>query len=795
MRESFGSDGQPGSYSDIDVTDCLFIVGHNVAATQTVLWSRMLDRIHSANPPQVIVMDPRRSATAEAATVHLRPRIGTNVAVLNGLQHLLIRSGAVNAGFVTAHTVGYDELCKVVEKYTPQYVEEISGIPAAQLVQVSTILGSTRRLVSSCLQGVYQSNQATAAACQINNLHLLLGLIGQAGSGVLQMNGQPTAQNNRETGCNGEYPGFRNPGNPQHMQEICRHWRIPLSRLPHWAESPTHIMEMLRFIEQDSLQLLWVIGTNPLVSLPELDRVRRLLTKPSLFLVVQDAFMTETAQLADLVLPAAMWAEKTGSFTNADRTVHLSMKAVEPPGQARSDLDIFLLYAERMDFRDQDGHKLLQFSTPEEAFDDWKKSSLGRPCDYSGLSYAKLTGGSGVQWPCNAESSPDGTERLFSDWHFFTDVDYCESYGHDLQTGSPLSEAEYRQLNPAGRAILKSCHYRPAEEEPDADYPLRLSTGRQVHHFHTRTKTGRDRHLNAGSGNDAFVQVSQADAARYQLASGDMCLVSSRRGQIQVRCEVGDIEDGQVFIPFHYGYWDSGDGRARAANELTVTSWDSVSKQPMFKGGAVQIRKANGVVLPEHQTAAIDSASRKSTTNAAATETTTHRHLIDAVLSVHSGISQLLHLYDRLIVDYNFDQEVRNGLKTLNTLAVSCKDRLAPFFSQYADNGRDERRNQAVVNSQQTFIHSLFPPGRFETGTVSRSYVELRDMQHLYMVLQQLTIEFTSLTPVAAALQDTEMTAAVEFIQHELHRQTEWALNKVKTSSMQTLVVPVPIGK
>ena len=287
----------------------------------------------------------------------------------------------------------------MVDHYPPDVVETITGVPAIQLHAAADALGRARTLLTTALQGVYQSNQATAAACQLNNINLLLGQIGRPGAGLLQMNGQPTAQNNRETGCNGEYPGFRNHLNEAHMKEIAEAWNVELHQMPHWQESPTHVMQILQYVESGSVDLLWVIGTNPLVSLPDLDRVRRLLTRPDLFLVVQDIFLTETAQLADVVLPAAMWGEKTGTFTNADRTCHLSLKAIEPPGQCKSDLDIFLDYGRRMGWRGKDGRELLPWKTPEEVFEAWKALSAGRPCDYSGMTYTALTGGSGIQWP------------------------------------------------------------------------------------------------------------------------------------------------------------------------------------------------------------------------------------------------------------------------------------------------------------------------------------------------------------------------------------------------------------
>lgn len=566
MRESFGADGQPGSYADVDFTDCIFMMGHNPAATQTVLWSRILDRLDGPSPPKLIVVDPRLSESGRRATLHLAPRIGTNLALLNGIQHLLFKNGWIDDEYVSKHVIGREELEATVAEYDPKAVESITGVPAKQLEQAAHILGASKNLLSTALQGVYQSNQATASACQINNINLLRGMFGKPGRGVLQMNGQPTAQNNRETGCDGEFPGFRNHMNPRHMDELARLWNVDPVTVPHWGE-PTHIQNLLKYVAAGTVGMFWVSGTNPLVSLPNLPRAREVLTAPGLFLVCQDIYMTETAAVADVVLPAAQWGEKTGCFTNADRTVHISHKAVEPPGECRSDMDIFLDYGRRMRFRDKDGGELLPWGTAEEVFEAWKKVSAGRPCDYSGLSYERLTGGAGVQWPCN-EANPAGTERLFADGVFFTDVEYCESFGHDLETGAPYSRAQYAAMNPAGRAILKTCRYAPSMEEPDEEFPLRLSTGRKTHHFHTRTKTGRT--ALQGACPEPEVRVSAADAERFGVGDREMVVVRSRRGAVEVRCRVGRIGEGQVFLPFHFGYWDLEDGRARAANELTV---------------------------------------------------------------------------------------------------------------------------------------------------------------------------------------------------------------------------------
>jgi anaerobic selenocysteine-containing dehydrogenase len=357
-------------------------------------------------------------------------------------------------------------------------------------------------------------------------------------------------------------------------------------RIPHWSP-PTHAMQIFRYAEQGSIKLLWVSATNPAVSLPELHRVRRILSDESLFLVVQDAFLTETAALADVVLPAALWGEKTGTFTNADRTVHLSERAVDPPGQARSDLDIFLDYADRMAFRDRNGHRLITWTDPESAFQAWQACSAGRPCDYTGLSYERLRGG-GVQWPCNADQ-PQGTERLYVDGRFNTDPGYCEDFGHDLATGADLTAEEYRAAQVDGRAFLHPAEYQPSPEVPGPEYPFRLVTGRTVYQFHTRTKTGRIPALNDAAP-DVWVELNVDDAADLGIAEGDMVRVQAARGAVRGPARLSGIRPGVVFVPFHYGYWDAPDGAPeRAANELTITAWDPVSKQPLFKSAAVRV--------------------------------------------------------------------------------------------------------------------------------------------------------------------------------------------------------------
>ncbi len=602
FKESFGADGQPGSYTDIEHADAVFLFGHNMAETQTVLWMRILDRTHADDPPTLVCVDPRRTKVAEEALrtggVHLAPKVGTNLALMNGLTRELFVNRWVDQEWVAAHTVGADGLRETVEPYTPETVGEICGIAPDDLRRAARIFGESDAVLSTVLQGFYQSHQATAASVAVNNLHLLRGLIGRPGCGILQMNGQPTAQNTRECGADGDLPAFRNWENAEHVAELARLWNVDPLKIPHWAP-PTHAMQIFRYAEQGSIGFLWISATNPAVSMPESARVRRILSGDQCFVVVQDMFLTETAELADVVLPAAAWGEKQGTYTNVNRTVHLSEKAVEPPGEAQSDLDIFLMYADAMGFEDKDGSRLIPWRTPEEAFDAWRECTRGRPCDYTGLSYATLRGPTGIPWPCN-EDAPDGTDRLYTDPVFPTSSDYCETYGHDLLTGGAVTPQEHKAMRPDGRAVLKGCEYTPAHEAPGEEFPLLYTTGRTVYHFHTRTKTGRARSLHDAAP-DAWVELSAGDAHRLGVAEGDVVRVESPRGTIEVRARVGQVMEGAVFAPFHYGSWDldglAPDEQNRQANELTMSVWDPVSKQPYVKTAAcrvVRVRSGDG---------------------------------------------------------------------------------------------------------------------------------------------------------------------------------------------------------
>lgn len=540
------------------------------------------------------------------------------------------------------------------------------------------------------------------------------------------------------------------------MQELADLWNIDLQKVPHWGQ-PTHIMSMLNHIEEGSISVFWIIATNPLVSLPDLERIRQLFTKKDLFVIVQDIFMTETAEIADVVLPGSASGEKTGCFTNVDRTVHISHKAIDPPGQAKSDLEIFIDYAKRMEFKNKKGEPLVWWNTPGEAFTAWQKCSEGRPCDYSGLSYEKLSAGSGIQWPCNKEH-PDGTERLFTDGKFFTDIDVCESYGHDLETGAPLNRDQYLEMAPVGRAILKTAEYRQSEEMPSDEYPLSLSTGRNVYHFHTRTKTGRVPQLQKARPT-AVVQISNIDAEHYGIKDGEDVIVSSRRGKIQVPARVGEIEPGQVFIPFHYGYWDDAE-KARAANELTTDTWDFISKQPVFKSGAVKVEPAGVEIHGVHRPKVPNKQTPKTEHKARMLESFIEKFGVDLIT--------LGEMYSRLR-EREKNYELREGMHVLQNITQNMQARLQPIFTRY---GVFEKIQKAELQ--------LDLP---DSGVLSM-------LQYIFTHLSQVQAHIIVLTPTAGAMWDSEFVETIGFCEKELGRQISWTRNEMSVRAPQTLIVP-----
>ena len=559
--------------------------------------------------------------------------------------------------------------------------------------------------------------------------------------------------------------------------------------IPHWSP-PTHAMQIWRYAEQGSIKLLWISATNPAVSLPELSRIRSILAKDDLFVVVQDPFLTETAQYADVILPAAIWGEKTGAFTNVDRTVHLSEKAVEPPGEARSDLEIFLEYARRMDFRDKDGQPLIKWTDAEGAFEAWKACSKGRPCDYSGLSYDKLRGSPGVQWPCT-EGAPEGTERIYTDGYFNTEPDVCETYGHDLLTGAANSETEYKALNPAGRAILHPAEYRPPHETPGEQYPLLYTTGRTLYHFHTRTKTGRTPQLNDAAP-DVWVEVSEVDAERCGVYEGDVVRLESPRGELEARARVSGVREGVIFVPFHYGYFDrDGNDHNRAANELTLTEWDPVSKQPLFKVAAAKLIKvadSDGENAPAPTTAASAPAagevvatvggSRAEVRNEVSTDNVAVKgdykvHLANYLGLIHRAEQNLAEGFRQIAEGHAAEPDIYHLCRTLAAQCDAHAEKLRPFVVRYGENAPEEPER----------LHSdLF------RGTRDGGLGLLRDLQDLYLMASECEISWTVIGQAAQGARDTDLLEVVNACEGESATQLKWLRTRMKQAAPQALI-------
>lgn len=566
---AFGSDGPPGCFEDLDLAKCIILFGSNPAEMHPQVWERIHQNMRK-NGAKLVVVDPRVTYPARLAHQHLQLRPGTNAALLNGLLSVLITEDLVDHDFIARSTRGFSRLALAVMPYHPEKVAEITGVPAGDIRETARMFARAPSATTVFVQGVNQSGGATDAVNLILNMHLVTGKIGRPGSSPFSLVGQSTSMSNREVGGSSSFVGFRNPLNPRHRQEVAELWGVDQSVLP---TRTTDIMGMLRQVESGRLRVLWNVATNPAVSLPHQGFAREMLQR--VFLVVQDAYYpTETARFADVFLPAAQWGEKTGTYTNAERRVNLARQAVDPPGEAKADLEIVVELARRLG-----AGSLFPWSRPEEVFEEWKRLSRGRPCDMSGITYERLEKRGGLQWPCPHPDHP-GTPRLYQGGVFPTGREESQAYG-------PFN-------NDQGRALLWPAQYTPPPENPDAEYPFWLNTGRILEHYHSRTKTKRVPELNSLAP-DAYAEIHPADAAAMGIQQGDWVKVTSRRGWVRVRARVTPVvAQGQVFIPFHFGDLDPGEENLQqAVNHLTGTWVDPESAQPLFKVSACRLEKAD----------------------------------------------------------------------------------------------------------------------------------------------------------------------------------------------------------
>ena len=418
------------------------------------------------------------------------------------------------------------------------------------------------------------------------------------------------------------------------------------------------------------------------------------------------------------------------------------------------------------------------------------KLTFQRPCDYSYMTYEKLSEGSGIQWPCN-EANPNGTERLFVDGKFFTGIEECESFGHDLETGAPYDKAQYTAMNPNGRAILKSCHYVPEAEGTSDEFPLQLSTGRRARHFHTRTKTGRVPELQ-NRDPESYIQISDEDAKELEIVDGEMVVAESKRGQIEVKARVGLMAKGQVFVPFHYGYFDRTDDRARAANELTQERWDSVSKQPLFKSGAVRVKKVNGVQVhaKERHTSFVEKKEQDRTQPGDyAGKNDKRARLLETWMSnTITSFETLRDICDHVIPQVEgADFEISSGMQVMHGILTSCIDRAKPICEKY--NIKQSHRHEM----SETLRKHLFPEQLLEFSG-SPTYDVMRILTAFYLFLAQIEAHLIALLPAAQAVWDEEFVKLVEHQNEQIGRIKAWTQQQLKSRGPQILMVPCREG-
>lgn len=538
-KKSFGTDGPPGSYEDLATADVILLIGANVADNHPILCSR-LERNAKAT---LIVADPRVTKTAMMADIYLPVKPRSDIALVNGIAHILIRDGLIDRKYIDAHTTGFAELAKFLEKFTPEHVAEVTGLDIAMIERVAMLYGRAKSAMIAWTMGVNHSTQGTGTVNAINNLALLTGKIGKPGSAPFSITGQCNAMGTRETGFTSGLPGYRRFENPADRAELAGLWNIDEARIP--RQRGLAYPDIIEGAVAKKIRALWIIATNPVVSYPNFSILQQAFENLE-FLVVQDGFHpTPTTELAHLVLPAAIWGEKEGTYTNSERRVSKVNRAVRAPGEARTDFDIFLAIAEKLGVH---GDLFPGWSRPRDAFEEWRRISAGRLCDYSAMTWEEIESKGGMQW---------GGERLYSDGKFQFDD---------------------------GRAKLIPVECQPFPEQPNREYPFIFNTGRTVEHWHTRTKTGRVPILQRLSPR-AWLEMNPRDARKLGLNPHDRVSVVSRRNRVDgIELRVTEIVGpGQVFMPFHYEETNS--------NLVTQSAFDPVSREPNYKQCAVRVER------------------------------------------------------------------------------------------------------------------------------------------------------------------------------------------------------------
>ncbi len=519
---------------ELEDSDCILVTGSNTTEAHPLVASRILKAKEKGS--KLIVIDPRRTQVARYADIFVRQRLGTDVAWINGIMHIILKQGWEDKQFIESRTDGFDELKRDLENYPPERVEEITGISKADLRSIAETFAKAKRGAIVYAMGITQHTTGTENVLSLANLAMLTGNVGRLGTGVNPLRGQNNVQGACDMGgLPNVYPGYQSVADEAAAKKFEQAWKTSLSRKPGLT-----VTEVFQAIDEGKVKALYVMGENPLVSDPDLHHVEKALEKLEL-LVVQDIFLTETAKLAHVVLPGVSFAEKDGTFTSTDRRVQRVRKAIEPLGEAKQDWQIIAAVARRM--RAQG----FEYASPESIFDEMRELTPS----YHGITYEKIEK-VGIQWPCKTLED-QGTPFL------------------------------HRDQFAKGKGSFFPIPYRPPAEQIDEEFPFWLTTGRMGFHYHTRTMTGVSPSLQKEA-EEGFMEINPLDAARLGIGEGEQVSVVSRRGRIQTRATLTfSVGRNLIFIPFHFA--------ESAANVLTNSAFDPVAKIPEYKVCAVKVEK------------------------------------------------------------------------------------------------------------------------------------------------------------------------------------------------------------
>lgn len=571
-KQSLGADGPPGSYQDFDHADVFFVIGANMADCHPILFLRMMDRVKAG--AKLIVVDPRRSATADKADLFLQVAPGTDLALLNGLLHTIVANGDIDSEFIAAHTQGWDAMGEFLQDYTPEMVAEVTGVSADDLRTAASWIGGAKNFMTCWTMGLNQSTHGTWNTNAICNLHLATGAICRTGSGPFSLTGQPNAMGGREMGYMG--PGL--PGQRAVLSEADRTfveniWGLPAETIR--TDVGTGTVDMFEQMVAGAIKACWIICTNPVASVANRRTVIEGLEACDV-VVAQDAFFdTETNAYADILLPASMWGESDAVMVNSERNLTLTQQAVDPAGQALPDWQIIARVASEMGFA-----HAFTYSSSEEIFEEIKQFwNPNTGYDLRGVTYERLRETS-VQWPSPPQNETDRNPIRYIN----------DGVSQHLRTNEDGTSPELSFATPTGKAIFFARPHMLPAEMPDADYPFVLNTGRLQHQWHTMTKTGKVAKLNKLNPGP-FIEINPQDALTLEIANGDQVEVASRRGRAVLPAVITDrVLPGGSFAPFH---WNDSFGEYLSINAVTNDAVDPQSFQPEFKVCAVSLTRVS----------------------------------------------------------------------------------------------------------------------------------------------------------------------------------------------------------